>query len=54
MTTYYWESSEGCGTFEAESDVLAKEQKGLLQRTKNILISYRESDTEDGLPLFEI
>ena len=54
MIKYYWESDRSNGTFLAENDIEAKKRKAKLQKTKNILIVYRESDTKDGLPFVEI
>jgi len=50
MHTYYFELDVGVGgpyKFQAESDTEAVEH---LKGRKNLLILYRESDTEDGTP----
>lgn len=49
LTTYYWETENSSGSFQAENDELAK-YKAPCKR----LILYKESNSKDGFPLIEI
>jgi hypothetical protein len=48
MTTYYFETENGSGKYEAENDQIAIDKA---REIKNLLVMYRESNSADGTPL---